>query len=192
MRGMRGFSLVEMVLALAITCVAGVLLVSILIQNNNIFYQQSTKVSQGLNLNDALSELNKSVRSASFIVEKYPISSPTYFSGPETLILAYPSLDSNKKVISSTYDYVVFSKDAQISSILRKQVFPDLASSRKAENKVLLTNLSYLAFSYKDNLDETVNPPLAKKVEFAVKVAEKAGMSTEESSRSGEINLRND
>lgn len=188
----KGFSLVEMLITLAIAGVAGAILMMIMIQTNNTFFQQSAKVSQGVGLNDTFSRINQAVRSASFIAEKYPLDAPIYFSGSETLVLAYSSLDANNKPISGIYDYLIISKDAQNPAILREQFFPNPASTRKAENRVLLTNLSFLRFSYLGSNSELMNPVLAKKVEFAVKVTEKTGLSAEETSRSGEINLRND
>lgn len=188
----KGFSLVEMLITLAIAGVAGAILMMILIQTNNTFFQQSAKVTQGVGLNDTFSRINQAIRTASFIAEKYPLDTPIYFSGPETLIVAYPSLDVSNKPIAGTYDYLIISKDAQNPAILREQFFPNPASIKTAANRVLLTNLSFLHFSYLGSNSELMNPILAKKVEFAVKVAEKTGLSAEETSRSGEINLRND
>lgn len=187
-----GLSLVELLIALAVAGVAGAILMMIMLQTNNVFFQQSAKVSQGVGLNDTLSRISQAVRSASFIAEKYPVGSPTYFTGQQTLILAYPSLDASQKPISNTYDYIIISKDPLKPAILREQVFPNPVSTRKSANRVLLTNLSFLRFTYLNTTGEPMNPILAKKVEFAVKVAEKSGLSTEETSRSGEVNLRND
>lgn len=181
-----------MLITLAIAGVAGAILVMIMLQTNNTFFQQSAKVSQGVNLNEAFSLINQAIRTAAFVAEKYTLDTATYVSGPEVLVLAYPSLDGNSKPISGTYDYLVISRDPQNPAILREQLFPNPASTRKSVNRVLVTSLAFLHFSYLGSNNELINPVLAKKVEFAIKVVEKTGLSAEETSRSGEINLRND
>lgn len=187
-----GFGMVEMVVVLAIFGIAGTILISVLVQNNNIASTQSVKVSQGLSLNDSISQINSLIRSAAFIALNYPAETPEYVSGQDTLILALPSLDSNGQVISSTYDYAVVTRDSSNPEHFKKIVFPSAVSSRKSEDVTLIQTLSLIKFNYIDSAGLATTPNLAAKVEFIINVSEKAGSEEEESSRSGEVNLRND
>jgi hypothetical protein len=85
----------------------------------------------------------------------------------------------------------VIHKDTQNPKILRKRVFVDALSSRKAENKVLSTNLSKLEFRYLDSNDQAISPVQAIKVGFIINVAGNVATSTRTSSASGQVSLRN-
>lgn len=185
-------SLVELLIAVSISAVAIVILASMFVNNNSLFFQQSTKVSQGLSINDALTQISKDIRSAAFIAGSYTQSTPSYTTGEETIVIAIPAIDSNGKNLVNVYDYIVITKDPSSQKILRRHLFPDAASSRSSSKSVLATNLSLIKFSYLDNNNVNVTPQNATKVLYTINFSEKAGLSIEESSRSGEINLRND
>lgn len=187
-----GFGLVETLLVLTMFGVAGMLLMSVLVQNNNIASTQSVKVSQGLSLNDSISQVNSLIRSSAFIALGYPVDSPEYSSDQETLVLGLPSLDLNDQVIPNVYDYAVFTKDSSNPEHFKKMVFPNAISSRRSENTTLIYALSLIKFDYIDSAGSATSPNLAAKVKFIINVSEKAGVEEEESSRSGEVNLRND
>lgn len=189
---MKGFTLPEILIAITISALAGVLLISFLVQNNGLFMNENAKVSQGLSLNDASSQITNAVKSASSIATQYPQSSPQFFTGAETLILALPSIDSQSQIIENVYDYYVVTKDPQNPNILRKYLFPSAGQSqRSSENQVLATNLSSLKFLYLDESGSTVSPSQAAKVNFSINLTTSTGINSNSASASGEVNLKN-
>lgn len=188
---MKGMSLVEVIIASAIAGVIGVLLVGFLVQNNGIYFNQTSKISQGTSLNDSSSKIDSVIKNASSVALNYPISNPQYTSDTSTLVLALPSIDSQSTIIENTFDYAVIAKDAQKPNVLRKQIFPNPSSSRKSENTVLSTTLSQITFLYYDSTGHIVSPTLATKVAYSINQNQKASFGNQTSSFSGQVNLKN-
>ena len=88
-------------------------------------------------------------------------------------------------------DYAVIEADAAKPAILRKQIFKDNSSTRNAENKVLSTALSSVAFSYLDVNNGTVTPDQSVRVGFTIYLSTASGFSEQESSASSTVNLKN-
>lgn len=170
----KGFTLVEMLLALAVTIIIGVYFASILVNNSGFFYKQTAIINEGLSLNDAVSEIDKNIRQASSVAAGYPEASPTYTSGSETLVLKLPAF-SDTGTISNTYDYVVVAKDAANPKVVRLLTFPDSQSIRPSTDLVLTTMLESITFSYLDKNNNPVTPSSAAVVSFEVKVSPKLG-----------------
>ncbi len=187
---MKGFTLIEVLVAAATASVAGVLLITVLVQNNGLVYDQSAKVSQSLNLNDTTSQINDLVKNASAIVTTNLIGSPTYTTNAATLVLSLPSLDASGNIISDTFDYAVITKDSD-PQILKKIIFKAPASTRKVENKVLASKLDAVSFLYLDDNGNTVSPTAATKINYTINLKQRIGVGNEQSSTSGQINLRN-
>lgn len=187
-----GFTLLEILVGMAVGVVAGGLLVSILVQSNGVFLKQGVQVSEGLSLNQSISEINADIVQSSGVVSSYPVSGqPQYTTGANVLVLQVPSINSSGNVISNVYDYIVISADTQKKYLLREMVFPDAQSSRKSLNKILSTSLNYVIFYYFDSHSATVSPLLATKINYSIVLNEKVGLGTKVASSSSVANLRN-
>ncbi len=188
---LRGFTLVELLIAVSIISVAGILLAQLVIQNNGLVFQQTAKVSHGVGLNNTKVSLSNDLKPATAIVSGYPLSSPTYTSSSTSIVIQVPSIDSSGNVIANTYDYIAYYKDPSNSKILRKNYFPDPASSKKSKDQVLLTETSLLQFIYLDSGGMVVSPSSAARVVFTIKTSTQIGFNKQEASASGEVELRN-
>ncbi len=186
-----GFTLIEVLITLTIAAVAGGLIVQVVIQNNGLFYQETTKVSHGLTLNTAKHMLQNDLKTASSIASGYPVSAPNFITSSTLLVLQVPSVDSSGNIIENVYDYIVYSKDPNTPKIFRKNYYPDPASSKKSQNQVLLTELSFLEFTYLNQSGVVVSPAAASSVMFTLKVNTQVGLVKQEASTSGNISLRN-
>lgn len=189
---MRGFTLVEALLTLAIGVVVGGLLLVIIVNTGGLFYRQSGKLEQGLSINDALSKIGQTVKESSAVALSYPAGpSPTYTSGAGQLVLKVPSYNSAGGIISNTFDYFVFFLDG---TILRFKTFPDSQSSRSAQDQIFSTKVEGLVFKYFDsqNPPQEVIPTSAAKVRVTLKLKQKAGADTLQTIATNEANLRND
>lgn len=188
----KGLTLLELLIAMSITAIVGVVLLDIIIQNNGLVFIQQAKVSQGLSLNNAHTEIFDAIHNAAQIAATCP--SPTctasYSSTKNSIVLAIPSLNASGNPITNTYDYEVITADSQNNDILREYIYPNSSSTRKSQNKVLSTTLASLTFYYLDSKGLSVNPSSAIQVNFVINLQQQAGQSVESSS-SGQVNLRN-
>lgn len=187
-----GFSLLELIISISVASVIGIILVVILVQNNGVLFQQNAKVSQGLTINNTALQINDSIRSASGVVASNLVGSPTFQTSAQTLVLAIPSLNPQGAVIPNVSDYLIITKDTQKPKILKKIIFVDPQSSRKSENMVLATTLKNLSFEYFNDQNNPVTFNSATKINYVLNLDETSGLLAQESSASGEVNLRND
>lgn len=187
----KGITLTEILVTLAITAIVSTLLVSIFTKNNQLFYNQQTKVSHGISSNEVINQIDDAIRGAISVEAQYPTLNPIFTSSSSTLILKLASIDSNGNVISGSYDYLVFSEDPTIVTILRRHVFPSAESSRTTANQVITTNLKSLEFNYQNDSKQNVNPPQASLVTYTLSLQSQQGNAIVESSASGQTRLRN-
>lgn len=187
-----GFTLIELLLVMGIGSVIGVMLITFLVQQNGIFYQQSSKLNQGVSLNNAMLEINNVIHQASAIVPSLTDGNTTYTSGKQTLVMSLPSVNQNGDVIDKTFDYLVLTVDSKNSGIIRLLTFPSVSSTRPAGNKVLVSNASLLEVSYLDKNNLDISPSIAVKVGVVLNVKDNLGLNNNQtSSSSARINLRN-
>lgn len=177
---MKGLTLVEVLIAMGIATVVGALLLVIIVNSTGLFLQQSSKIEQGVGTNDALSAVRNSVKEASSIASDYP---PNFTTSSTQLVLKLTSVDASGNLIPDSFDYFAFFKD-QSNFIL--QSFPDPLSSRKSQDRILLTGLESLEFKYYN----LANPPAEVPPVSAAKV--KITLFSRENTATTEANLRND
>ena len=182
-----GFTLLETLMVLGISAVIGVILVSIVVQSGSYFTNQNSEIANNISLNSINTELQQGIQDASSIAAAYG----QYSSSATTVIAVYPSLTANGQIIDNKFDTVIITQDTTKPNLLRKYVFADSTSSRKNENQILTANLAYLQFIYLNDQQTVVSPASAKRIDFVIKVAEKNGVNSKESSASGRINLKN-
>jgi len=186
-----GISLIELLVVMAISAIAGTLLIMILVQNNGLFLKQTNKINQGVNANDVVNLLSQDIKAASFVAANYPEINPSYTTSSSTLILAVPSIDVSDDIIKDTYDYLIFTPDLSNSLFFRKLVFPDSLSARKSADTILTIKLKNISFVYLDKAGNAVSPTSAAKVNFSLTLKGESGFASEENEASSEVKLRN-
>lgn len=186
-----GLTLIEILVALAITIVAGTLLFVIIVNSAGLFSLQSSKLQGGLNINDALMEVRKSIKQASSVVSSYTDGSTTYTSGANTLVLKVLSVDSSNNILAGTFDHFVFFLDQKY---FRFKVFKDVSSARSESDQVLSTVVDSLTFKYFNSATPPVEvtPASATKVYISLTLKQKAGAGFDTNTATAEASLRND
>jgi prepilin-type N-terminal cleavage/methylation domain-containing protein len=188
----NGFTLLEILLGVAISAVAGALLLGIMVNNTGTFYQQTSKVTEGVGVNDAFMNIKTHIKSAQGVATQYPASTPaTYTTGNSTLVLQLPAIDSSGNVIANNYDYVVYTTE---SDRLAYKQFPNAspASARKSANTILSKNVDSVLFEYLDSANQAVTPTAAIKVRTTLSLKQKAGANYVTKIATSEASLRND
>lgn len=182
MKSEKGITLVEALTTLAIATVVGTLLLVIMINTGGLFTKQSSKLNLGLSVNDAISQMQKSIRQSQSVVDT---------STQEQLILRVPSTSSSGDVITNIFDLFYFQKDG---SKLIFKVVPDTASYRAEVDQIFSNNVDLLNFEYFDsqNPPQVTAPNLATKIRITLKLKQKAGAEYEQNIATSEANLRND
>lgn len=187
----KGVTLIEVLVAMSIVTVAGVLLLVIIVNSAGLFSQQSSKVETGLSINDAISAVSANIKQASNVATSYTDGATTYTSSGSQLVLKVPSLDVVGNIIANTFDYFVFFKD---QNFLRFKIFPDPLSLRPGKNQILSNSLDSLYFQYLNWATPPVEvvPASATKIRITLTLKQKAGAGFEVNTATSEANLRND
>lgn len=192
MSGFKGWSLIELLIVIAVAAIAGGLIVNLMVSSSRVFVDQSARIDQGLSLNQTQLELTELIKSSAGIVSQYPVSgTPQYITDTDTIVIKLPGLTSGGDVTNLVYDYAVIEPDPGMPAILRKKIFKDDQSFRKEENKVLSTNLGSLTFNYLDINNNPVSSGQAIRVGFSISLSTRSGPSIKESSISGTVNIKN-
>lgn len=191
MKWNKGFTLIEVLVATAITTIAGSLLFVIMVNSLGLYSHQSSKVQTSLDINDALSYIRAGIKQASSIAVSYTDGGTTYTTGASQLVFKVASIDSSGSIVSDTYDFFVVFANNQV---LRFKVFPGPGSARGSVDRVLSASLNSLTFQYLNNANPPVEvaPTAAKRIRISLSLKQKIGLSSEESIATTEANLRND
>lgn len=187
----KGFTLLELVITMGLVSVVGLLLVVIIVNSTGVFYKESSKLSEGLNINDTLSSIRSIIKQSNGVVATYTDGSITYSSGTTQLILKLSSIDSSNNLIPNTYDYFVYFLDQKK---LRLKSFPDPASVRKKQDQIFSTIADLVLFQYFNlsNPPLEVSPSTASKVKITITLRQKSGANYETKTATSEATLRND
>lgn len=187
----NALTLIEVVIAMGIAAVAGVLLLVIIVNSAGLFTQQSLKVAEGLNTNDALAILRGDIKQASAVAVSYTSGPTTYISSTSQLVLKVSSIDSYGNIIDNTFDFFVLYLD---QGVIHLKIFPDATSSRKASDRILSTDVESLSLHYLNSANPPVEVPPADavKVRVVLILKQKIGTNFEVSIATTEANLRND
>ncbi len=187
----KGLTLIEALITLAIGTVVAFALLVIMVNTGGLFYRESSKVTQGLNINDGLSKIETSIKESSGVSTSFTSLGTTYTSSTTTLVLKVPSQDSTGSIIPNVFDYFIFFQD---TNKLRFKIFPDSQSSIKSMDQIFSTKVSSLLFQYFDsqNPSQEALPQSAVKIKVTLQLQQKAGATYETNTATVEANLRND
>ncbi len=178
MRQNSGISLLEVVIVTGIVAVCSVILSSVFISQNRLYKTETAELNITGDARLALDDIDNYARSATRTVSSYS----SYTAGSQVLILQIQSIDSSKRLIASTYDYVVFYLS---SGKLYHQIFPDASSSRVAQTKRLARNVNSLTFTYNNASYSSVT-----QVTTSLTLQENAGAQTRSITVSSTSTLR--
>lgn len=191
MKSIKGLTLVEIIIVLGISTIAGVLLLMVMINSLGIFYKQSSKVSEGLNANEALTHIRRTIKESSGIASSYTGGGTTYTSSNTQIIFKIAAIDAANNIIADTFDYFVYFQD---QNYLRFKIFPDALSSRKAADQIFSNSLDQLLFQYQSlsNPPAEVAPEAAAKIKITLTLKQKSGVDFQTATATSEASLRND
>lgn len=149
-RAAPGVSIVETLVVIAVMTILLLIVNQIYIINYDLVLKQTGRTDNetGAILGTRLtSELS---RGAVAVVASRTVNGTAYVTGANVLILKLPSLTSSDDIVSGSFDYVAFARDATATT----KIFADVeraAGSDRPNGKRLVTAYNrYLAFRYND------------------------------------------
>lgn len=187
----KGFTLLEVIIAASVAAVIGMLLLLIILNSTSISYTQSSRVDQGLGINDALAKIREEIKESTGVATGYPETGSSIYETSQTqLVLKVSAIDNSGSIIDGSLDYFVFLKD---QDKLRLKVFPAALSQRKEVDQILTGNVNSIIFKYLDDTHPPVEvpPATAAKVQITLVLRTKIGPEYESSMATSEAILRN-
>ena len=143
----RGFTLLEIVVIVAISAVMCIVLVDLYRAYARMYGYQKGAADTAGSAATVANELQEWVLQASRILTSTTYSGATYTTGTNTLVLEVPSIDASGNMLTNTYDSVIFYSSG---THLYRVLSPNAASVRTASTKTLSTKLASLSLAYND------------------------------------------
>lgn len=190
---MKGFTLTELLISVAVGAAVGTLLLGIMVNNTGLYYKEASKIQQGVGSNDALASVRTNIKISQYVSSVYPeIGTPVYTSGANQLVLKLPTLDSSNNLVADTFDYVIYYISEQGGrNQLHMKLIPDVLSQKKAIDQILSNNVNSVVFDYYDGNGQTVTPNGAVKVKITLYLSQSTGNNTTSNIATTEASLRN-
>ena len=175
----KGFTLIELVVVIALVATTVVVLVNLFIGQNRIYKTQTAELNVANDTRASLDDIDAYARQSRRVLANYQ----TWNTGAQALVLEIQSINASAQLIPGTYDTVVY---YLTGPNFYRQVFPNSASGRTAQTKKLAGNVTGLVFTY-NNLD----PTLASEITVDLTIQESAGQQTRSITASSKSYLRN-
>lgn len=181
--GGRGFSLMEVLVAVALFVLLMAALVSLYLGYTSLFVLEQMRFTLGTSANIALSEMEEATRQARQVLSSRVLSGDTYTTDADTLVLELPSVTADGTVVSGSFDYVAFYVSGTALYRLRDA---DDASARESGIRQLGGEVSAFALTY-----DTADPSEATEVSVDLTLALQKGQHSSTLHTQQEVYLRN-
>ncbi len=175
----RGYTLVEMVLVIAIFILLGLALMNMSLYYNNFFNVQTASVDVAGSARDIMTDMQSSLLQADAVASSHTYAGTTYTSSSTALVLQLPSIDNSGNIISNTYDYYIYyasstnayriidangssvriSGKKRMSDVLNSMTFTYNGSPITASTKIvvdLITQTTVKQQTIQTHLDQTI------------------------------------
>lgn len=160
----KAFTLIEILISVAILAVITLIVGSILISHFNLFNNVKQLVDISSSNKLALDELITQIREGQAIASTCSGCGGDSTSATVLILQLWP-LDTNKDSFEPTagYDYVIYKRDPTGNNKLIKKTIADTTSSRLTSTKIMASDITNLTFTYNN-----ANPTLANEVTVSV------------------------
>ncbi len=182
-----GFTLVELLIGSTILAIVILILGKVFISNLKLFLDESSAIAITEANKIALDEVINQIRESQAVAANCtPCGADK--SGSNVLILQLWPINTNGELYDGgvNFDYIVYKRDVQDNTLLRKIVYPNAVSTRPASNKILSTNVANLSFAYNN-----ATPSQASEVTVTIKNSTNSSGKIQETERQSKAVLRN-
>jgi len=147
----RGFTLIETVIIIAITAMMMISLATLFVNFNSLYVYQQTFTATVKSAGGAINAIGDASLPANQVLASHIFSSGTISSGATSFALELPSVDSSGNILAGKHDYIGF---YLTGTDLYRRTEADASSVRASGTKKVATLVSSLSFTY-DNTDFT-------------------------------------
>jgi prepilin-type N-terminal cleavage/methylation domain-containing protein len=174
-----GFTLVELVIVVALVGVLSLVVTGLFIGQNRIYKTQTAELGVNAGARNALDDIDFFVRTSSGTLASYS----SFTAGSDTLILQVQSINASEQLIPGSSDFVVFYLSGED---LIREIFPDALSTRPSGTKKLASYVTGLVITY-DNMDYS----LVTQIDTDLTIQEDAKFQTRSITASSKSRIRN-
>src|SRR5882724_11083113 len=107
MKKQLGFSVIELIIVIAISVVVLLAVSEIYITFGNSYLYQNANINASASAAAFLNEFNDMGLQADAIVTSRTVSGTTYTTSSTTVVFELPAQDSSGDIVASTYDYAI-------------------------------------------------------------------------------------
>jgi prepilin-type N-terminal cleavage/methylation domain-containing protein len=145
MTNQRGFTLIEVVIVIAIFAFLMVSLMGLMMWHNKVFMMERAEIAATGSARNVMNNVTKYTAQAYQVAASTVVSGTTYTTDADTVVLQLPTYNASGAIVNATYDYVIFNLSGtnlyQIISI-------GAGSNRKAGTKLLSDSIYTVSFTY--------------------------------------------
>lgn len=166
-----GFTLVEMLVGIALVALLSVVLSAIIITSQRSAAVEKTRSDLTTGNRRLFDDTSRNVKLASTVLASATLLGTAYTTGAETLVLQLPAIDASQNLVTGVSDLIVFRKNGSNYEFIQDagagSVRPDTAS------RIYSNRMTALTFTYYDSSGNT----LAGNFQNALSVAISATLS---------------
>lgn len=182
-RGIRGFTLIETILTIAMTVLIMLSITNLYLNFTKLYAYQQTQVATGSAASSAVQAIHAAVLPANQVVTSHSFSGTVQTTGSSALVLEVPSMNASGDIVLNTHDYIAF---YLIGTDLYRRVDAGAGSVRISGTKKVAARVTSIGFTY-DHADVTQ----ATRVSVTVTVSENTKSGMVQTSLEGTSYLRN-
>lgn len=186
MTKLRGYSLMELVVALSITTILSGAIVVILISGTENFSRISFRQQRDSTFYESYNRLSGYARVAQQFPNTYthPTTKVVYTAGPTTTIMKVASKQADGRDCEGYYDYVIYTLDSSKKE-LREILVADPNSVRRSHDQVIAAHVGGVTFALTTIANEL------RQLTFTMRIDQKTPQDTIEKTHSQTIVVRN-
>lgn len=146
----RGISLVELLMGAGLASFLIIVFISLYLGHFKIFSNQNMSMDVASQIKLGLDEIANEIRESQTVVTTCANCGSDQTSATILILRLWP-LDTSSEPFEPTtsdYDYIIYKLDPIDNTEFMKRVLPDPTSSRKADNRIIATNIAGLQFTY--------------------------------------------
>lgn len=186
-KGIKGLTLVELLVAAALVAIVAIVLGAIFTTHFKFFTDESSVIGITEENKIVLDEVTNQIReSQSIAATCTPCGTDT--TGANVLILQLWPLNAAGEPFDggTNFDYIVYKRDTTDNTKMLKIVYPHLTSTRQGQNKILSDHIANLSFTF-----DNPTPSLATEVIIKIKNSITTGSKTQQVELESKAVLRN-
>lgn len=184
-----GVSLMEVLLVIALLTVLGSVMITVFTSSYRTYTIETKRAHLQFLLKGAAETMTRKIQQGQTVVSSQGI----YTTSTSAVIVRLASIEADKDIIPSTYDYIIYRQDPTDSSQLQEITIAGSGSSRASGTRTILDNLTSFSIGYYDSSNVALNSNYAnaKRLKISFTSQETYRATTVSTTFSQFITLRN-